>query len=186
MATTHPPPSSSAPTTSTSTSPVKPGLPLSLIQPTYRKPSPNLIVDVAETCQERFPFEEVARRHNAPVDKVFDVFAAIIQVPLLRCPTDRRRAGKLATQRIREYAKARKDILSETSSSSEATSAGVGAGAGAGGSNLEKGVEAGTRTGTPPAAGAGAGTAVITPLDIAQRMGTVGFPQGFHLDNTDG
>ncbi|KAI0426125.1 hypothetical protein F5Y09DRAFT_76262 [Xylaria sp. FL1042] len=89
-------------------SPLKP--PPSLIQPTYRKPSPNLIVDVAETCQEKFPFEEVAKRHNVPVDRVFDVFAAIIQVPLLRCPTDRRRAGRLATARIKEYNKAKKDI----------------------------------------------------------------------------
>ncbi|KAI1183128.1 hypothetical protein F5B17DRAFT_443701 [Nemania serpens] len=84
--------------------------PASLIQPTYRKPSPNLIVDVAETCQEKFPFEEVAKRHKVPVDKVFDVFAAIIQVPLLRCPTDRRRQGKLATARVKEYNKAKEDI----------------------------------------------------------------------------
>lgn len=88
--------------------PAKP--PASLIQPTYRKPSPNLIVDVAETCQEKFPFEEVAKRHNVPVEKVFDVFAAIIQVPLLRCPTDRRRAGKLATTRVKEYTRAKKAI----------------------------------------------------------------------------
>lgn len=45
-----------------------------------------------------------------PIDKVFDVFAAIIQVPLLRCPTDRRRPGKLATGRIKEYNKAKMDI----------------------------------------------------------------------------
>lgn len=88
--------------------PMKP--PASLIQPTYRKPSPNLIVDVAETCQEKFPFEEVAKRHNVPVEKVFDVFAAIIQVPLLRCPTDRRRAGRLATSRVKEYTRAKKAI----------------------------------------------------------------------------
>ncbi|KAK6957828.1 hypothetical protein Daesc_000617 [Daldinia eschscholtzii] len=88
--------------------PVKP--PASLIQPTYRKPSPNLIVDVAETCQEKFPFEDVAKRHNVPVERVFDVFAAIIQVPLLRCPTDRRRAGKLATTRVKEYTKVKKMI----------------------------------------------------------------------------
>ncbi|KAI0132573.1 hypothetical protein BJ170DRAFT_680454 [Xylariales sp. AK1849] len=81
-----------------------------LIQPTYRKPSPNLIVDVAETCQEKFPFEEVAKRHNTSVERVIDVFAAIIQVPLLRCPTDRRRPGRLATGRVKEYTKAKKDI----------------------------------------------------------------------------
>ncbi|CAJ2513577.1 Uu.00g016960.m01.CDS01 [Anthostomella pinea] len=89
-------------------SPVKP--PSSLIQPTYRKHSPNLIVDVAETCQEKFPFKEVAERHDTSVEKVFDVFAAIIKVPLLRCPTDRRRPGKLATTRVKEYTKAKKDL----------------------------------------------------------------------------
>ncbi|KAI0888892.1 uncharacterized protein GGS22DRAFT_152643 [Annulohypoxylon maeteangense] len=94
---------------------VKP--PSSLIQPTYRKPSPNLIVDVAETCQEKFPFDEVAKRHNVPVEKVFDIFAAIIQVPLLRCPTDRRRAGRLATSRVKEYTKIKKAIQ-ETGSKS--------------------------------------------------------------------
>ncbi|KAI0421078.1 hypothetical protein F5X98DRAFT_361376 [Xylaria grammica] len=97
-------------------SPIKP--PASLIQPTYRKPSPNLIVDVAETCQQKFPFEEVAKRHNVPVEKVFDVFAAIIQVPLLRCPTDRRRQGKLATARIKEYNRAKKEIQDSRGSSS--------------------------------------------------------------------
>ncbi|KAL7627584.1 hypothetical protein AAE478_001777 [Parahypoxylon ruwenzoriense] len=103
-----PTPATSATNSPTISNPTKP--PASLIQPTYRKPSPNLIVDVAETCQEKFPFEEVAKRHNVPIEKVFDVFAAIIQVPLLRCPTDRRRAGKLATTRVKEYTKAKKDI----------------------------------------------------------------------------
>ncbi|RWA14064.1 hypothetical protein EKO27_g1014 [Xylaria grammica] len=101
---------------SATSSPIKP--PASLIQPTYRKPSPNLIVDVAETCQQKFPFEEVAKRHNVPVEKVFDVFAAIIQVPLLRCPTDRRRQGKLATARIKEYNRAKKEIQDSRGSSS--------------------------------------------------------------------
>ncbi|RYP71814.1 hypothetical protein DL769_004620 [Monosporascus sp. CRB-8-3] len=132
-----------------SSNPLKP--PASLIQPTYRKPSPNLIVDVAETCQEKFPFEEVAQRHNVPVEKVFDVFAAIIQVPLLRCPTDRRRPGKLATSRIREYTRAKRDMQESRG--------------GAGGRDKE-GAEA-----------------VVTPLDIAYRMGTVEFPEGFSFGN---
>ncbi|KAI1763730.1 hypothetical protein GGR53DRAFT_496277 [Hypoxylon sp. FL1150] len=106
-----PPPETSIGKSPTISSPVKP--PPSLIQPNYRKPSPNLIVDVAETCQEKFPFEEVARRHDVPIEKVFDVFAAIIQVPLLRCPTDRRRAGKLATTRVKEYTRTKKAIQQE-------------------------------------------------------------------------
>lgn len=92
--------------------------PPSLIQPTYRKPSPNLVVDVAEMCQERFPFLEVAERHRVSVEKVVDVFAAIIKVPLLRCPTDRRRAGKLATARMKEYGQARKSMMDNAGHSS--------------------------------------------------------------------
>ncbi|KAI1142266.1 hypothetical protein F5Y05DRAFT_219941 [Hypoxylon sp. FL0543] len=125
--------------------PVKP--PASLIQPTYRKPSPNLIVDVAETCQEKFPFEEVAKRHNVPVEKVFDVFAAIIQVPLLRCPTDRRRAGRLATTRVREYTRAKKAIQ-----------------------------ETGGQNNADPKE-----EPVVKPLDVANRLGQVDFPEGFNL-----
>ena len=158
---TSPTSSSTGTTNATTPAPVKP--PASLIQPTYRKPSPNLIVDVAETCQERFPFEEVARRHNVPVEKVFDVFAAIIQVPLLRCPTDRRRAGKLATSRTREYARAKKDIQE---SRAAAVGNGAAAAAASGSSNTEGGIV------TP-----------ITPLDIAQHMGAVNFPEGFNLGN---
>ncbi|RYP25198.1 hypothetical protein DL765_000079 [Monosporascus sp. GIB2] len=125
--------------------------PASLIQPTYRKRSPNLIVDVAETCQEKFPFEEVAQRHNVPVEKVFDVFAAIIQVPLLRCPTDRRRPGRLATSRIREYTRAKKDIQELRGGASDRDEGGA--------------------------------AAVVTPLDIAHRMGTVAFPEGSTFGN---
>ncbi|KAI1342343.1 hypothetical protein F5Y15DRAFT_300122 [Xylariaceae sp. FL0016] len=114
------PPSKSSPkpvtAASTTTAPAKP--PISLTQPTRRKPSPNLVVDIAETCQERFPFEEVAKRHNVTVDKVLEVFGAIIQVPLLRCPTDRRRAGKLGTTRVKEYNKMKKEIQDSRSKKS--------------------------------------------------------------------
>lgn len=142
-------------------SPIRP--PSSLIQPTYRKPSPNLIVDVAETCQERFPFEEVAKRHNVPVDKVFEIFAAIIQVPLLRCPTDRRRQGRLATARIKEYNKARKDARDSTA---------------------RKGGDGATKKSTAAAAAEAAEAeedARIAPAEIAKRLGQAEFPEGFTL-----
>ncbi|KAH7386347.1 hypothetical protein BKA64DRAFT_141162 [Cadophora sp. MPI-SDFR-AT-0126] len=73
-----------------------------------RKHSPNLIVDVAETCQELFPFAEVAERHEVPIQKVFDTFSAIIQLPLLRNADDRRRHGSLAKRRLKEYRDAKK------------------------------------------------------------------------------
>jgi hypothetical protein len=68
----------------------------------------HIIVDIAETCEAVFPFNAVAARHNIPSQKVKDIFEAIIQVPLLRCPTDKRRAGKLGTARVKDYNQAKK------------------------------------------------------------------------------
>ncbi|KAL5331829.1 hypothetical protein ACEPPN_001367 [Leptodophora sp. 'Broadleaf-Isolate-01'] len=73
-----------------------------------RKHSPNLIVDIAETCQELFPFAEVAERHEVPIQKVFDTFSAIIQLPLLRNADDRRRHGSLGKRRMKEYRDAKR------------------------------------------------------------------------------
>ncbi|WDK17302.1 hypothetical protein CGRA01v4_08585 [Colletotrichum graminicola] len=75
-------------------------------QPTTK----HIIVDVAETCFNVFPFAEVAKRHNQPEQKVRDIFAAVIQLPLLRCPTDKRRAGKLGTARVKEFNQAKKEV----------------------------------------------------------------------------
>ncbi|KAG4439630.1 hypothetical protein IFR05_004879 [Cadophora sp. M221] len=73
-----------------------------------RKHSSNLIVDVAETCQELFPFAKVAERHEVPIQKVYDTFSAIIQLPLLRNADDRRRNGSLGKRRMKEYRDAKK------------------------------------------------------------------------------
>ena len=70
--------------------------------------SPTRIVDIAETCQELFPFAEVAERHTVPIKKVFDTFSAIIQLPLLRSSDDKRRHGSLAKRRMKEYRDAQK------------------------------------------------------------------------------
>lgn len=67
------------------------------------KHSANLIVDIAETCEVLFPWDEVAERHNVPRQKVVDTFAAIIQLPLIRCTTDKKRHGRLATNRLKDY-----------------------------------------------------------------------------------
>ncbi|OLN97329.1 hypothetical protein CCHL11_01072 [Colletotrichum chlorophyti] len=75
-------------------------------QPTTK----HIIVDIADTCLNLFPFAEVAKRHNQPEQKVRDIFAAVIQVPALRCPTDKRRAGKLGTARVKEFNQAKKDV----------------------------------------------------------------------------
>lgn len=73
-----------------------------------RKHAQNLLVDVAETVEEIFPFEEVARRHGVLQRKVVEALAAVVQVPLLRCATDKRRPGKLGSERMKEYREARK------------------------------------------------------------------------------
>ncbi|KAK1978930.1 hypothetical protein LZ30DRAFT_198301 [Colletotrichum cereale] len=73
----------------------------------------HIIVDVADTCLGVFPFAEVAKRHNQPEQKVRDIFAAVIQVPLLRCPTDKRRAGKLGTARVKEFNQAKKEAQAQ-------------------------------------------------------------------------
>jgi hypothetical protein len=70
----------------------------------------HIIVDIVDTCLATFPFEEVAMRQQQPVQKVKEVFDAVIQVPLLRCPTDKRRTGKLGTQRMKEYSQAKKGM----------------------------------------------------------------------------
>lgn len=93
---------------------------LALSEP-KKKHSPNLIVDIAETCEELFPWDEVAKRHGVTRVKVVDTFGAIIQLPLLRCTTDKKRHGKLATSRLREYTKAKKDTEANNAASASAT-----------------------------------------------------------------
>lgn len=73
----------------------------------------HIIVDMAETCLESFPFDAFAQRHNQPPKRVREIFEAIIQMPLLRCPTDKRRAGKVATAKMKEYAQARKELQAQ-------------------------------------------------------------------------
>lgn len=89
-------------------------------QPEPKTYSPNLIIDIAETCEELFPWDEIAKRHGVTRVKVVDTFGAIIQLPLLRCATDKKRHGKLATSRLREYTKAKKDAEANTSAASAA------------------------------------------------------------------
>lgn len=55
-----------------------------------------------------FPFAAVAERHEVPIQKVFDTFSAIIQLPLLRNADDRRRHGSLGKRRTKEYRDAKK------------------------------------------------------------------------------
>ncbi|OBR09112.1 hypothetical protein CH63R_07877 [Colletotrichum higginsianum IMI 349063] len=80
----------------------------------------HIVVDIADTCLDIFPFAEVAKRHNQPEQKVRDIFAAVIQVPLLRCPTDKRRAGKLGTARVKEFNQAKKEMQAQQGNTGQA------------------------------------------------------------------
>lgn len=73
-----------------------------------RKHAANLLVDVAELVAEIFPFEIVARKHGTLPRKVAEALAAVVQVPLLRCASDKRRTGKLGSDRMKEFREARK------------------------------------------------------------------------------
>ncbi|TGO34821.1 hypothetical protein BHYA_0181g00220 [Botrytis hyacinthi] len=91
-----PVPHSSRPKTSTS------------VSASSSKHSPNLIIDIAQTSQDTFPFAEVAARHNKPIQKVFDTFSAIIQLPLLKQAAEGRRHGPLGSERMRMYREAKR------------------------------------------------------------------------------
>lgn len=132
----------SAETTPANTAPQKqpsPEAPPSSSSPTSlatRKRAQNLLVDIAETVEEIFPFEEVARRHGVVQRKVVEALAAVVQVPLLRCTTDKRRAGKLGSERMKEYREARKAwIAKETEAGRLAKGMGANTPAGASGSD---------------------------------------------------
>jgi hypothetical protein len=74
-----------------------------LREPAKSTHPPNMLVDIAQTCQDNFPFALVAKRHNQPIQKVFDTFSAVIQLPLLRSAVDARRPGKLGSARMKEF-----------------------------------------------------------------------------------
>ena len=69
-----------------------------------------MLVDIAQTCQDNFPFALIAKRHNQPIQKVFDTFSAVIQLPLLRSAADVRRSGKLGSLRMKEFRAMKKGL----------------------------------------------------------------------------
>lgn len=81
--------------------------PQSTLKPTHAQ---NMLVDIAQTAQLNFPFELIAERHKRPVKHVYEAFSAAIQIPLLRCATDKRRCGRLGIERGREYRSLVKEV----------------------------------------------------------------------------
>lgn len=96
------PPPSTTPTTTTTTKPTNP-------TPAPKKPhtTQSLLVDVAETVELCFPYQEVAARHGVTPVKVKEALSGVVLLPLLRVAGDKRRAGKLAQERMREYKEVR-------------------------------------------------------------------------------
>lgn len=78
----------------------------------HQEPSPgkHIIVDIADTAMEAFPFNKVAQRHNVPVDKIRNIFEAVVAIPFLRVPADKRRAGKIGQERVRNYVNTKKEV----------------------------------------------------------------------------
>lgn len=116
----QPPATAPKPAPAAQPTPPSPRTPRMPTPPPPQKRSPNLIVDIAETCEELFPWDQVAERHGVPRQKVVETFAAIIQLPLLRCTTDKKRHGRLATNRLKDYTRSKNAI--KTSSPSSAAS----------------------------------------------------------------
>ncbi|KAL1876566.1 hypothetical protein Daus18300_002810 [Diaporthe australafricana] len=150
-------PLATPPSSTTAPSPIPPAAPKSR-PPTPSPPekhSPNLIVDIAETCEAMFPWDVVAERHSVPRQKVVDTFAAIIQLPLIRCTTDKKRHGRLATNRLKDFTRG-KNAMGTSSTALPATP-------------------------SAPAKSDSNGThdsAAVLPsvLDLANSMAPVGFP----------
>ncbi|KAG9240011.1 hypothetical protein BJ878DRAFT_484242 [Calycina marina] len=83
--------------------------------PSRRRPhkhSPNLLVDIAETCQTLLPIEAIAARHNVSLQKVYDTFSAAVQLPLLK-HMDNRRHGELGKKRLIDFREAKKRMEME-------------------------------------------------------------------------
>ncbi|KAK0665107.1 hypothetical protein QBC41DRAFT_16546 [Cercophora samala] len=78
--------------------------------PLRKRPSPNLLIDIAETAEETFPYDEVAARHGVTPQKVFETLSSIVLIPLLRCPTDKRRSAKLAQDRVKHYSQLKSEM----------------------------------------------------------------------------
>lgn len=71
--------------------------------PHQGKHAQNLFVDIAETVERIFPYAEVAARHGVAPSRVAEALSGVIMLPLIRCSSDKRRAGRLAQDRMREY-----------------------------------------------------------------------------------
>jgi len=77
--------------------------------PRNKKHAQNLLVDVAETVEAVFPYTDVATRHGVAPSKVAEALSGVVLLPLLRCASDKRRAGPLAQERMKEYRDVRQD-----------------------------------------------------------------------------
>jgi len=75
--------------------------------PQTGKHAQDLFVDIAETVERTFPYAEVAVRHGVTPSRVAEALSGVVMLPLVRCASDKRRTGRLAQDRMREYREAK-------------------------------------------------------------------------------
>lgn len=71
----------------------------------------HIIIDILDTILETTPFDLIARRQCLAPAKVRAIFEAIVQVPMLRYPDDKRKVSKFAINKLREYHEAKKKAV---------------------------------------------------------------------------
>ncbi|PHH55533.1 hypothetical protein CFIMG_007214RA00001 [Ceratocystis fimbriata CBS 114723] len=80
----------------------------SVSEPTFVK---HVIIDILDSILETMPFDQISKRQSLSPQKVRAIFEAIVQVPMLRYPGDKRKVSKFALNKIREYHEAKKKML---------------------------------------------------------------------------
>lgn len=77
----------------------------------------HIIVDIADTALEVFPFAKIAKRHHVSVEKVRNIFEAVVAIPFLRIPADKRRAGKVGQERVKKYVMTKRELEKQKAAS---------------------------------------------------------------------
>ncbi|KAL1896663.1 hypothetical protein Cpir12675_002685 [Ceratocystis pirilliformis] len=80
----------------------------SVSEPTFVK---HVIIDILDSIFETMPFDQISKRQSLSPQKVRAIFEAIVQVPMLRYPGDKRKVSKFALNKIREHHEAKKKML---------------------------------------------------------------------------
>ncbi|KAL5594364.1 hypothetical protein BROUX41_001299 [Berkeleyomyces rouxiae] len=72
----------------------------------------HVIIDILDSILETMPLDQIAKRQSLAPQKVRAIFEALVQVPMLRYPGDKRKVSKFALNKLREYHEAKKKMVS--------------------------------------------------------------------------